>query len=133
MSLINLIYCFNLTACQDGDVKLDNNSPKLYKDGNWHSLCGDCRQVTNSGAKKFCIELGYKSGKILETNQTVPLNGTNQNIANVNDTLVIESSCSSLNSTSRLEEKGICERGTDAIEIECLDSTSLFKNQTSSC
>ena len=82
---------------------------------------------------EFCKELGYKSGKILETNQTVPLNGTNKNITNVNDTSVLESSCSGLNSTSRLEEKGICEKRTDAIEIECLESKSLFMNRTSSC
>ena len=117
-----------LTACEDGAVRLENNSPQFYKDGDWHSICGKCLQITISGTEMFCKELGYAS-----YNQTVIPNGINKNSTNANETLAIESPCSGLNVTSILEEKGICEKGDDTIQIECLNSTSLFKNRTSTC
>ena len=129
----NYVYYFTLTACEDGAIKLENNLPTIYKDGDWHPLCGECFQVTDLGIKEFCKELGFESGFIWKNNQTVIQNGINQNSTNANETLAIESHCSSLNITSRLEEKGVCTKGTDTIEIECLKSNSLFQNRTSSC
>ena len=143
----------NFTVCRDGDVKLENNIPSIFRYGDWHLLCAECFNETQVGAEKFCNELGYESGVILtEDENDSDLSGLVNNATNGNETFVpitydsnpivfgrclrndIWPLCTGpcipqeVNGTSQN-----CAKGLAALRIECSNPSIFFKNRTSSC
>ena len=68
-----MAHCLDLffPGCENGAVKLADNVPEVYWDGQWQFLCGECFNQTSNGTRKFCNVLGYETGKKLATESNV--------------------------------------------------------------
>ena len=115
--------------CSNGDVRVSNNIPEIYWDGDWHLLCGHCFEPY--GPRKFCSVLGYESGttKIQQGNVT-----TYAQYAFFKGNCTKEdkwSDCSG-NCSVKMSGKKIfeCLKGQKGLQIEC---SGGFKPKNSSC
>ena len=116
------------TGCQDGDVQLLGNRPKIYVEGEWKFICTEC--FDKKQANKLCAVLGYEEGAVLTdaSNITYTEQAEFHQPCNTNEAWSY-SECSLICTSERFNKQN-CMAGKTALRIECFRG---FKNSTSSC
>ena len=137
-------------GCREGDVRLENNVPEVYKGGIWDPPCPECSKLTCLGIKMFCKRLGYESGvnyqdNIIDNIEEAEKNDTSGEVRSVSeynesDASIIENClggdswplCTKSFDTNENETTQSCTQASIQ-KIKCMNSTSFIENLKSSC
>ena len=141
-----IIFYYHFIDCREGDVKLENNEPKVYKGGIWDSPCPGCSQLTCLGIKMFCKRLGYELGEIYikdEIEDGTEKNDTSSVVKSVTDNNETDASiygnCLERDAwilcTGKMGKNETTQSCTNVLiqKIKCMNSTSFIENRKSSC